>query len=95
LPLSGGSGADQQSWFSVGVSNGSTNVANFLSMTTSADDAVGATGAATITAANYPMSVTPGVSVTIKFRGRDGGNNHQSGFTIDKTNYTSYMTFLD
>ena len=94
-PLSGGSGADQQSWFSVGVTNGGTNVANFLSMSASADDTLGATGAATITAANYPISVTPGVSVTIKLRGRDGGNNHQSGFTIDKTNYTSYMTILD
>jgi len=94
-PLSGGSGADQQSWFSVGVTNGGTNVANFLSMTASADDTLGATGAATINAANYPLSVTPGVPVTIKLRGRDGGNNHQSGFTIDKTNYTSYMTILD
>lgn len=94
-PLSGGSGADQQSWFSVGVTNGGTNVANFLSMTASADDTLGATGAATITAANYPITVTPGVSVTIKLRGKDGGNNHQSGFTIDKTNYTSYMTILD
>ena len=94
-PLSGGSGTEQQSWFSVGVTNGGTNVANFLSMTASADDTLGATGAATITAANYPISVTPGVSVTIKLRGKDGGNNHQSGFTIDKTNYTSYMTILD
>jgi len=94
-PLSGGSGSDQQSWFSVGVSNGGANVANFLSMTASADNTLGATGAATITAANYPLSVTPGVSVTIRLRGRDGGNNHQSGFTIDKTNYTSYMTIMD
>jgi len=94
-PLSGGSGLEQQSWFSVGVSKGGTNVANFLSMTATADDTLGATGAATITAANYPLSVTPGVSVTIKLQGRDGGNNHQSGFTIDKTNYTSYMTIMD
>ena len=94
-PLSGASGLEQQSWFSVGVTNGGANVANFVSMSASADDTLGASGAATITAANFPLTVTPGVSITIKLRGKDGGNNHQSGFTIDKTNYTSYMTILD
>ena len=29
-PLSGGSGSDQQSWFSVGVSNDGANVAKFF-----------------------------------------------------------------
>lgn len=87
-------GSDQ-SWFSVGVNNGGTNVANFLSMTATTDDITGSVGAATITAAKFPLSVTPGVAVTIKLRGRDGGTNHVCGFTIDRTNYTSYMTIED
>ena len=86
--------ADQQSYFVVGVTNGGTNVGNFLSMSAT-NDAVGATGAATITGAKFPLTVTPGVAVTIKLRGRDGGQTHDCGFTIDRTNYTSYMTIED
>lgn len=86
--------ADQQSYFVVGVDNGGTNVANFLSLSAT-DDTFGATGAATITAAKFPLTVTPGVAVTIKLQGRDGGQTHDCGFTIDKTNYTSYMTIED
>ncbi|WP_320815259.1 hypothetical protein [Flavobacterium sp.] len=89
------SGIDPLTWFSVGVSRGATNIANFLSLTGVSDDVTGSAGAASITAANFPITVTPGVSVTIKLRGRNGGINNGDGFTIDKTNYTSYMTILD
>ena len=87
--------SDEQSYFVVGVTNGGTNVGNFLSMTASSDDLLGSVGAATITTAKFPLTVTPGAAVTIKLQGRDGGNGHLSGFTIDKTNYTSYMTIED
>lgn len=87
--------SDEQSWFSVRVLNNGSNVGNFLSMTATTDDLTGAVGAATITAANFPLSVTPGTPVTIKLQGRDGGTNHVCGFTIDRTNYTSYLTILD
>lgn len=87
--------ADEQSWFSIRILNNGVNSGNFLSMTATMDDLNGAVGAATITAANFPLSVTPGVPVTIKLQGRDGGTNHACGFDIDKTNYTSYMTIMD
>ena len=86
--------ADQSSYFVVGVTNGGSNVANFLSLTAT-NDTTGATGAATVTAANFPLSVTPGVPVTIKLGGRDGGYVHDCGFLIEKAGYTSYMTILD
>ena len=89
------SGLDPLTWFSVGVSRGATNVGNFLSLTGTSDDVTGSAGAASITAANFPITVTPGVSVTIKLRGRNGGVNNGDGFTIDRTNYTSYMSILD
>jgi hypothetical protein len=92
-PLSGG--LDPLTWFSVGVSRGGTNIANFLSLTGTSDDVTGSAGAASITAANFPITVTPGTPITIKLRGRNGGINNGDGFTIDKTNYTSYMTILD
>ena len=92
-PLTGG--LDPLTWFSVGVSRGGTNVGNFLSLTGTSDDVTGSAGAASITAANFPITVTPGTPVTIKLRGRNGGVNNGDGFTIDKTNYTSYMTILD
>lgn len=92
-PLS--SSIDPLTWFSVGVTNGGTNVGNFLSLTGTSDDVTGSAGAASITAANFPLTVTPGVPVTIRLRGRNGGVNHSDGFTIDRTNYTSYMTILD
>ena len=89
------SGLDPLTWFSVGVSRGATNVGNFLSLTGTSDDVTGSAGAASITAANFPITVTPGVSVTIKLRGRNGGINNGDGFRIDRTNYTSYMSILD
>ena len=91
--------ADQQSYFVAGLSKDGTNVGNFLSMSastsTDVSDATFATGAATITAANFPLTVTPGVSVTIQLQGRVGGSVHDCGFEINKTNYTSYITILD
>ena len=89
------SSIDPLTWFSVGVTNGGTNVGNFLSLTGTSDDITGSAGAASITAANFPLTVTPGVPVTIRLRGRNGGVNDGDGFTIDRTNYTSYMTILD
>lgn len=94
-PLTGGSGGDQLSWFSVRVINGSTNTGNFVSISAASDDISGAVGASTITAANYPLTVTPNVPVTIKLQGTNGGVEFSSGFTIDRTNYTSFMTILD
>jgi len=41
-------------------------MANFLSMTVSADDTLGAIGEVTTIVANFPLSVIPWVSVTIK-----------------------------
>ncbi|MGB1270353.1 MAG: hypothetical protein ACPG45_11515, partial [Flavobacteriaceae bacterium] len=89
------SSIDPLTWFSVGVTNGGVNVGNFLSLTGTTDDVTGSAGAASITAANFPLTVTPGVPVTIRLRGRNGGINNGDGFTIDRTNYTSYMTILD
>lgn len=89
------SSIDPLTWFSVGVSRGATNLGNFLSLTGTTDDTTGSAGAASITAANFPITVTPGVPVTIKLRGRNGGINNGDGFTIDRTNYTSYMTILN
>ena len=86
--------ADQQSYFVVGVSKNGSNIGNFLSLTATNDDS-SATGAATVTAANYPISVTAGTPVTIKLQGRDGGSVHDCGFDINKTDYTSYLTILD
>ena len=89
------SSLDPLTWFSVGVSKGATNVGNFLSLTGVSDDVTGSAGAASITASNFPITVTPGTPVTIKLQGRNGGINNGDGFTINKTNYTSYMTILD
>jgi hypothetical protein len=89
------SGGRPLSWFVVGVSNGSSNVGNFLSLSSATDDTTGSSGAATVSAANFPLTVTPGTPVTIKLRGRVGGLNHSDGFTINRTDYTSYMTILD
>lgn len=86
---------NQQSYFIVGVNNNGSNVGNFLSLSATTDDLTGASGAATITAANFPLTVTPGSPVTIKLQGRDGGTVHDCGFTIDTTNYSSYITILD
>ncbi len=87
--------SDNSSWFVVGVDNGGSNVGNFLSLTAENDDVTGSSGAATITAAHFPLTVTPGVPVTIKLQGRNGGVSSTEGFTIDKANYTSYMTIWD
>ena len=80
------------------MSNNGANVANFLNLSATTDENVIttiATGAATITAAKFPLTVVPGVAVTIKLQGRDGGAVHDCGFTIDATNFTSYMTIED
>jgi hypothetical protein len=42
----------------------------------------------------FPVAVTPGVNVTINLSARSGGVT-SGGFTIDKTNYTSYLTIWD
>lgn len=88
-------GSPHSSWFVVGVSNGGSNVANFLNLSAETDDVGGSSGAATVTAGNFPLTVTPGVPVTIKLQGRRGGVASASGFTVDKTTYTSYMTIID
>lgn len=84
----------QQSWFVVGVDKDGTTIGNFLSLSATQDNGA-ASGAATIAAGHYPITVTPGVPVTIKLRGRRGGTNSNLGFRVDKTNYTSYMTIWD
>lgn len=90
-PLTSG---PQQSWFVVGVDRNGTTIGNFLSLSATQGSGA-ASGAATVSAGHYPITVTPGVPVTIKLRGRRGGTNSADGFRIDKTGYTSYMTIWD
>jgi len=87
------SGANPRGWIVVNVDRGGTNVGNFLNLNAT-NDGSGSSGAATVSAGNFPISVTPGVSVIIKLRGRVSATGN-GNFTIDKTNYTSYMTILD
>lgn len=94
-PLDGVNGPDQKSWFAVRVLNDGVNTANFVSISAANDDLSGAVGASTITAANFPLTVTPNVPVTIKLQGTTGGVTFEDGFTIDRTNYTSFLTILD
>lgn len=88
----------QSGWFSVGINKAGTGViGNFLAMAAELDDVNGSASAATITVANYPITVTPGVSTTITLQGRTLRPDASAlpNFTIDKTNYTSYMTIMD
>jgi hypothetical protein len=91
-PLSSGI---QSSFFIVNVDRGGTSLGNFLSLSAERD-ASSSTGAATVGASNFPITgLTPGTPVTIKLRGRRGGSAAASGFLIDRTGYTSYMTIWD
>lgn len=93
-PLNCPEAANQQSWFSVGVDLGGSNVANFASLTASTNTTT-ANSASSITVAQLPITVIPGTPVTLKLQGRDGGTDHECGFTIDSSNFTSYMTITD
>lgn len=85
-----------QTWFVVSLDVAGSTRASFLSMSATTDDLTGSVGAATVSAGNFPITgLTPGTPVTIKLRGRVGGNNHTAGFTIDRTDYTSFITILD
>jgi hypothetical protein len=91
-PLSSGL---QSSFFVVNVDVGGSSLGNFLSLSAERD-AGSSTGAATVGANNFPITgLTPGTPVTIKLRGRRGGSAATSGFLIDRTGYTSYMTIWD
>jgi hypothetical protein len=87
-------GALPHGWVVVNVDKDAASVGNFLSMG-AANDANGSYGAATVGTGMFPISVTPGTATTIKLRGRVIDATTNGRFTVDKANYTSYMTILD
>ncbi|WP_394759057.1 hypothetical protein [Flavobacterium sp.] len=87
-------GTSPRGWFAVRIMNGATNAGNFVTLTAT-NDAGGSNGAATVSSGNFPLTVVPGVPVTIKLQGRVSAAILNAHYTIDKTNYTSYMTILD
>ena len=87
-------GLTPRSWLVVGVSNAGVNVANFLNLTAT-NDALGSSGAGTVSAGNFPLTVVAGVPVTIKLQGRVSSATADGTFRVDKTNYTSYLTIND
>ncbi len=87
-------GTEAKGWAVVSVLKGATVVGSFLNMS-GANDVNGQYGAATIGAGMYPITVTPGTSVTIKLQGRTVDATTDGRFTIDKANYGNYMTIFD
>lgn len=85
----------QSAWLVVSIDKDGSTAASFLNLSAEQDDLEGSSSAATVTAANFPLAVTAGTSVTIKLRARVGGADATDGFTIDKANYTTYITIWD
>jgi hypothetical protein len=94
-PLDCANSFEQLSWFGVHIIKDGVNVGSFVSLSAASDDLTGAVGAANVSAAHFPIAVTPGVATTIRLQGNTGGAEHSCGFTIDAVNWTSYLTILD
>jgi hypothetical protein len=92
-PLTGTAGT-HSSWVAIDVFQDGVKIGSFLGLAASSSG--GSTGAATVTIANFPVTTVIGTSTTILLKARaSGGGTGNKDFTIDNTNYTSYMTILD
>jgi hypothetical protein len=94
-PLDCAESLEQLSWFGVHVIKDAVKVGSFVSLSAASDDITGAVGAANVSAAQFPITVIPGVSTTIKLQGNTDGAEDSCGFTIDAVNWTSYLTIMD
>jgi hypothetical protein len=97
-PLTCGGGpnnTNQHSWFGVHVIKDTVTVGSFVSLSATTNEGVGSVGAANNGAAQFPITVTPGVPTTIKLQGNNGGLAYGCGFTINNGGWTSYMSIMD